>query len=83
MPQAVTIRQIPDDVHRALKDRAARSGRSVEAEIRHILAENCLPAPHHEAWLTGLAERARIRTGPKPQTDSATLIRQERDARLG
>ena len=34
---AVTIRNIPDATHRALKARAARNGRSTEAEIREIL----------------------------------------------
>lgn len=34
---AVTVRNIPDRIHRALKLRAARHGRSTEAEIRAIL----------------------------------------------
>lgn len=34
---AVTVRNIPDKIHRALKLRAARHGRSTEAEIRAIL----------------------------------------------
>lgn len=34
---AVTVRGIPDEVHRALKSRAAAHGRSTEAEIREIL----------------------------------------------
>jgi plasmid stability protein len=34
---AVTVRGIPDEVHRALKGRAAAHGRSTEAEIREIL----------------------------------------------
>ena len=34
---AVTVRKLPEKVHRALKVRAARNGRSTEAEIRHIL----------------------------------------------
>lgn len=34
---AVTIRNIPDEVHRALKVRAARNNRSTEAEMRAIL----------------------------------------------
>lgn len=34
---AVTIRNLPDATHRALKVRAARNGRSTEAEIRAIL----------------------------------------------
>lgn len=81
MPQAVTIRQLDDDVHRALKARAVRAGRSVEAEIRQILTEACLPLAGHASWLAGLQRRAQARTGAKPQTDSALLIRQDRDAR--
>jgi plasmid stability protein len=34
---AVTIRNLPEETHRALKARAARHGRSTEAEIRAIL----------------------------------------------
>ena len=34
----LTVRNIPDDVHRALKARAAKHGRSTEAEVRDILA---------------------------------------------
>lgn len=34
---AVTIRNLPDEVHRALKLRAAKHNRSAEAEIRAIL----------------------------------------------
>jgi plasmid stability protein len=36
---AVTIRNIPEKTHRALKLRAARNGRSTEAEIRKILVD--------------------------------------------
>ncbi len=35
---AVTIRNLPDEVHRTLKVRAARNNRSTEAEMRAILA---------------------------------------------
>lgn len=34
----LTVRNLPDDVHRALRVRAARHGRSTEAEVREILA---------------------------------------------
>ncbi|ALN75728.1 plasmid stabilization protein [Aureimonas sp. AU20] len=34
---AVTIRNLPDETHRALKLRAAQHGRSAEAEMRAIL----------------------------------------------
>ncbi|MYM66704.1 Arc family DNA-binding protein [Pseudoduganella sp. FT55W] len=34
----LTIRNLPDDVHRALRVRAAQHGRSTEAEVRAIIA---------------------------------------------
>jgi plasmid stability protein len=42
---AVTVRNIPEKTHRALKLRAARNGRSTEAEIRLILQESVSPKP--------------------------------------
>lgn len=35
--RSVTIRNLPDEVHRAIRVRAARRGHSVEAELRDIL----------------------------------------------
>jgi antitoxin FitA len=34
----LTVRNLPDDIHRALRIRAAEHGRSTEAEVREILA---------------------------------------------
>jgi len=34
----LTVRNLPDSVHRALRVRAAQHGRSTEAEVREILA---------------------------------------------
>ncbi len=34
----LTVRNLPEDVHRALRVRAAQHGRSTEAEVREILA---------------------------------------------
>jgi plasmid stability protein len=39
----LTIRNLPASVHRALRARAARNGRSTAAEIRHILEQTVLP----------------------------------------
>jgi plasmid stability protein len=47
---AVTVRNLPAEVHRALKLRAAQNARSTEAEIRVILEE-------------AVAPKARIRIG--------------------
>jgi plasmid stability protein len=40
---AVTIRNLPEATHRALKVRAAQHGRSTEAEIRDILENAVQP----------------------------------------
>jgi plasmid stability protein len=40
---AVTVRNIPDETHRALRVRAAQNGRSTEAEFRSILEEAVRP----------------------------------------
>jgi len=42
---AVTVRNLPEKTHRALKLRAAQNGRSTEAEIRVILEQAVLPKP--------------------------------------
>jgi plasmid stability protein len=39
----VTVRNLPDEVHRALRVRAAHHGRSTEAEIRQILEDVACP----------------------------------------
>ncbi|MGE0281568.1 MAG: plasmid stabilization protein [Rhizobiaceae bacterium] len=40
---AITVRNLSIETHRALKVRAARNGRSTEAEIRHILEKVAKP----------------------------------------
>lgn len=40
---SITVRNVPDEVHRALRILAAQHGRSAEAEIREILANAVKP----------------------------------------
>ena len=40
---SVTVRNLPEETHRALKARAAKHGRSTEAEIRDILEQAVRP----------------------------------------
>jgi len=40
---SVTIRNLPDEVHRAIRVRAAQHGRSIEAEMRDILESAVKP----------------------------------------
>ena len=39
----LTVRNVPDEVHRALRARAARRGHSMEAEVREILESAVSP----------------------------------------
>lgn len=39
----LTVRNLPDEVHRALRVRAARHGHSMEAEVREILESAVSP----------------------------------------
>ncbi|HTD29618.1 MAG TPA: Arc family DNA-binding protein [Xanthomonadaceae bacterium] len=41
---SITVRNVPDEVHRALRVRAATHGRSTEAEIRDILESAVKPS---------------------------------------
>jgi plasmid stability protein len=76
MPQ-LTVRKVPDQIVRALRIRAARNGRSAEAEHRLILAE-ALRNPASDFWARADELRRQIR---KPQTDSGELQREMRDER--
>lgn len=40
---SVTVRNLPDEVHRAIRVRAAQHGRSIEAEMRDILESAVKP----------------------------------------
>lgn len=39
----LTVRNVPDEVHRALRARAKQHGRSAEAEVREILSAALVP----------------------------------------
>ena len=54
----VTVRNLPDEVHRALRVRAALHGRGTEAEIRDILESTVRP-PERLRLGTALTELGR------------------------
>ena len=58
----LTVRNIPDEVHRALRMRAARQGRSMEAEVRAILESAVSPAGRVKlgSLLADLGQQARL-----------------------
>lgn len=74
------VRKLDDDLIRRLKQRAAAAGRTVEAEHRLLLEQALRPGK------PSFAERARRHleaTRGRPYTDSAELIRADRDANYG
>lgn len=54
---AVSIRNLDDDVKERLRMRAASHGRSMESEIRSILAEAVTEPSEHPGMLVTLMER--------------------------
>lgn len=74
----VTIRNLDDAVIDRLKERARDNGRSLEAELRALLTEMS-ERPSRQKFIE-FAERVAAMT-PKgvEQTDSALLIREDRD----
>jgi plasmid stability protein len=64
----LTIRNVPDRVHQALRRRAAENARSVEAEVRSLL-ETAASAPS-EDWRRNIADiqrKARKAMGDPPR----------------
>lgn len=74
----LTIRNVDDDVVEALKARAKTHNRSLEAEIRQILQDR-VKRPWTGVELRELADRIAAMTPDVQQTDSADLLREDRD----
>ena len=72
----LTVRRLDAELVRRLKIRAARKGHSAEAEHRAILEAALRPK---KAAFWGSAQKLRQATEGTQQTDSAALIRADRD----
>ena len=76
---SVTIRNLPDEVHRALKVRAARHNRSTEAEMRAIL--EAAVRPEGQVGLgTALSEIGRKYGITNADVEAMELVRDRRPA---
>jgi plasmid stability protein len=62
----LNIRNLPDEVHRELRQRAARHNRSMEAEARAILGEACRPPASPEEALRKVRAWREREFGPSP-----------------
>jgi plasmid stability protein len=74
------VRDISDELVRALKQRAAANGRSAEAEHRALLSEALTP-PRDLDTLREAMRRAREETRGVVHTPSEVLLREEREER--
>jgi plasmid stability protein len=70
----IQIRDVPEEVHRTLKARAAASGVSLSEYLRELLARSAArPAPAE------LAARVRARGAVRPREPSERSVRRLRD----
>ena len=76
MSKMIQIRNVPDELHREAKVRAARAGMSLSDYLLRDLRRS-LEAPPIEELLARIASRERIHPSQTP----AEIIRAERDAR--
>ena len=74
----ITVRNIDDDVIACLKAQAKANHRSLEGEIRHLLAQQALRRTRLEDFRER-TERLGALTADRPQTDSVSLLREDRD----
>ena len=73
---SLQIRNVPDDLHRTLKARAARSGRSLSDYALDELRRSA-----ERPTTAELAERVRLRGSAGHRTPAAEILRGERDDR--
>ena len=76
MPTMIQIRNVPDDVHREAKARAAREGLSLSAYVLREL-ERAVRRPTRRELLERISRLPPIRVEPS----AGELIRKERDER--
>lgn len=79
MPGSLSVRNLDDDLIARLKRRAARHGRSAEAEHREILRQAL--AGEAEPTFDDLAAELRAMTAGRKHTPAEVLLREGRDER--
>lgn len=79
MPGSLSVRKLDDDLIARLKRRAARHGKSAEAEVRDILRSAL--ADEVEPGFAELAAEFRALTRGRAHTPAETLSREGRDER--
>lgn len=74
---SVQVKNVPDDVHRILRERAARAGQSMQEYLLDLLSTGA-----REPTLAEVLDRAAGRSGGRaPLAEVTAFIRTERDSR--
>ena len=76
MSKMIQLRNVPEELHRVLKSRAALEGKSLSD---YLIAELRRHAEY--PTLEELRQRLRARTEVRPTVPPAQVIREERDSR--
>lgn len=74
------IRDLPDEIHGTLRQRAERRGVSLRQYALEILREHCLE-PTTDEWLDGLGRLTPVLLSP-PSAEAVRLAREEDEAAL-
>lgn len=70
----IIVRNLDEKVVKALKERAQRNNRSLEAEVRHILEGASEETSWEEAWSAIDAFRERMQNTKRTFSDSGELL---------
>ena len=76
----LTVRNLDDRVIEGLKAEAKANERSLEGEVRHVLTQR-VDRRNHLAEFRERTRQIAARTPDTPQTNSVTLLREDRDRR--
>jgi plasmid stability protein len=79
MPTNLHVRNVPDEIARRIKVRAAENGRSAEAEHRAALAKVYGQAADKDMWLERAA-KLRKETRGQLSVRSEDIVREMRDS---
>ena len=77
MAVSLSIKDVPDDLARALRQRAERNHRSIQGELMHILETAVQPKPFRAKELVQRIKELRFSS----PADGTAIVREARDRR--
>jgi plasmid stability protein len=77
MAVSLSIKDVPDDLARALRQRALKNHRSIQGELMHILETTVRPRPFNAEALLERLEAIGVRS----PAEGTAIIRRDRDSR--